>query len=204
MKAWHFLQDNGELRWPCGDITKPEVGQKLTVDPDRLELCKYGLHGSEKPLDALRYATGHWLCRDEFGGRIIRGDDKLVASERTILIMADATNMLRHFARLCALDVIDKWNAPDVVKKFLRTGDKSLREAAYSAACSAICQPACSAAICQPACSAAHSAARSVARSAARSAARAAARAAARERQNRRLTRLANELFRSQLANTGE
>jgi hypothetical protein len=62
--------------------------------------------------------------------------------------MADATGTLRAFARACALDVIDNWNAPAVVREYLETGNEDLRIVAWSAA------------------SAAESAARSVARSA--------------------------------------
>lgn len=39
----------------------------------------------------------------------------------------------REFARWCALQVIDKWKAPEVVVRWLKTGDKSLLSAASSA-----------------------------------------------------------------------
>ena len=41
--------------------------------------------------------------------------------------------MLRKFARLCALDVIDCWDAPDVVIEYLKTGDEFIRNAARDA-----------------------------------------------------------------------
>jgi hypothetical protein len=41
---------------------------------------------------------------------------------------------LREFARWCALQVIDLWEAPDVVRQWLATGDESIRSAARSAA----------------------------------------------------------------------
>ena len=78
--AWHFLQDSGELRWPCGDVTRPVVGQTLCVDPDQLSMCHFGLHASEQLIDALSYAPGALLCRVQLGGRIERDTDKLVAS----------------------------------------------------------------------------------------------------------------------------
>jgi hypothetical protein len=39
-----------------------------------------------------------------------------------------------EFARRCALDVAHLWDAPDVVRRFLETGDESLRYAAWDAA----------------------------------------------------------------------
>jgi hypothetical protein len=60
--------------------------------------------------------------------------DKHVGRRRKILATIDATDLLREFARWCALHVIDLWDAPDVVRKYLETGDASLREAARDAA----------------------------------------------------------------------
>jgi hypothetical protein len=162
MLAWHFLKADRKLAY--SPHTPVFTGQMLTVDPDRLELCAYGLHASERALDALKYAPGPIVCRVQLGGRILTGEDKLCASERTVIAMADATGTLRAFARACALDVIDNWNAPAVVREYLETGNEDLRIVAWSAA------------------SAAESAARSVAsESAARSAAGAAAAAEASE-----------------------
>jgi len=47
---------------------------------------------------------------------------------------SDVTLVLRLFARHCALDVIDLWNAPDVVIEYLKTGDDNLRIKARDAA----------------------------------------------------------------------
>ena len=41
---------------------------------------------------------------------------------------------IRRFGCQCALDVIHLWDAPPVVKKYLKTGDESLRAAAWAAA----------------------------------------------------------------------
>jgi hypothetical protein len=43
----------------------------------------------------------------------------------------------RFFARKCASDVLHQWEAPDIVKKYLETGDESIMEDARSAALSA-------------------------------------------------------------------
>lgn len=132
MKAWHFLRADRRLAYP--PRTPVLIGQKIAVDPDKLELCKYGLHASIRALDALGYAPGPIICRVELGGRILTSSDKVCASERTVIAMVDATDTLRAFARSCALDVIDKWDAPSVVREYLETGNEELRESAESAA----------------------------------------------------------------------
>jgi hypothetical protein len=63
--------------------------------------CSYGLRGALNVLDALSYAPGPVVCRVRFGGRIVEDDDQLVASRRTVLGMADATDELRAFACWC-------------------------------------------------------------------------------------------------------
>jgi len=52
--------------------------------------------------------------------------------------MIDAEKILQKFTRMCALDVVDLWDAPDVVAKYLKTGNGSLGQAAWIAAFSAI------------------------------------------------------------------
>ena len=47
--------------------------------------------------------------------------------------VVDAEDTLRAFARRCVLDVIDLWDAPDVVREYLETGDEDLRSAAEAA-----------------------------------------------------------------------
>ena len=128
MKAWHFvdkkLRDGREI---------PADGEILEHDGE-LRLCESGLHASVKILDALDYAPGTTICRVAMGGTIIKSDDKLVASERTILWRVDGEDLLWKFARMCALDVIHLWNPPEVVIRYLKTGDESIREAARDAA----------------------------------------------------------------------
>jgi hypothetical protein len=127
-KAWHFVSDTLRDGRPV-----PADGELLKHD-GRLELCASGLHASKNILDALRYAPGHTICRVEVGGEIIHDSDKLVCLERTILWRVAGEQVLRKFARLCALDVIHLWNAPAIVEQYLKTGDESIREAARDAA----------------------------------------------------------------------
>ncbi len=126
-KAWHFVGDT--LR---DDRPVPKDGEKLVHDGE-LVMCESGLHASERIIDALQYASGSTICRVGVGGEILKSDDKLVATERTILWRVDGENLLRKFARLCALDVVHLWDAPDVVLEYLNTGDEKLRDAAWAA-----------------------------------------------------------------------
>jgi len=134
VKAWYFSETPPRLR--LGDNRKIRPGFTHTVDCP-LVLCESGLHGSARIIDALKYAPGPYIWQVELGGEIVHGDDKAVASSRTYLWGYDASDVLWKMARLCALDHIKKWDAPDVVVKYLKSGDESLRSAARSAAESA-------------------------------------------------------------------
>ena len=199
MKAWHFANKNSTLNY-C-DGRKIIVGETHTISTEErgLRLCRWGLHGSKRLIDALQYAPGPMLYRVELGGEIIKGDDKAVATERTYLWGISAEHLLRDFARRCALDVVHLWGAPGVVVKYLKTGDESIRDAALDAARDAAWDAALDAArdaawdaardaAWDAARDAAWDAARAAAWGAAWGAAWAAAWAAARDRQNRRAT----------------
>ena len=166
--AWHF--GNKKMRDGC---SFPPDGKKLT-HAGKLVMCNSGLHASERIIDALRYAPGNMIFRVECGGEIEHDTDKLVCAERTILWRLDGEQVLREFARWCALSVIDKWDAPEIVRRYLETGDESIRAAARAAA------------------SAASAASWAAGRGAASAAARAAARDAARDVQNTKLTEIVN------------
>jgi hypothetical protein len=167
---WHFarVDDDNVPRLGYNDNREIKVGETLAVHAKPV-LCEVGLHASAKLWDALGYASGERLalCRVTLGGTVLHDDHKSVANERTVgtMLDADATEkLLRDFARWCALQVIHLWDAPDIVRQYLETGDESLRAAAWAAAWAA-----------------AKDAARSAARSAAWDAARDAAWDAARD-----------------------
>ena len=170
--AWHFvgdaLRDGRPI--PVDGVTLKHKG--------KLELCASGLHASERLIDALNYAPGPILCRVQMGGTIKKESDKLVARQRTILWRVNSTDVLRKFARQCALDVAHLWNMPPVMKQYLETGDERLRAAASDAAWAAA-RDAARAAASDAARAAASDAASDAARDAARAAAWAAAWAAA-------------------------
>jgi len=128
MRAYHFV--NETLR---DGLPIPADGEWLE-HKGALVLCESGLHASKSAFDALKYAPGGTLCLVEVDGEIIKDSDKLVASRRKIIARRDATAMLREFAKAQALSVIHLWDAPDVVREYLMTGDESLRAAAWAAA----------------------------------------------------------------------
>jgi hypothetical protein len=194
--GWHFARANNCLNYDDG---RPIIiGETHTVQ-GQLELCEWGLHASKRILDALQYAPGPVIYRVRLSGEILIGDDKMCATERTYLWGYDATEILQAFARRCALDVVHLWDPPQIVIDYLKTGDESLRKAAWDAARAAARAAAWDAAR-DAAWAAAWDAARAAAEDAARAAAEAAAEAAARdaaeaaawdaarEKQNRRLT----------------
>jgi len=176
--GWWFAA-SGEL--PHGDGRKVVIGETLTVK-GKIVPCRWGLHASVDPFDALQYAPGPLLYKVRLSGKIVPNDnDKHAASERTAIAKRDSTQMLRAFARKVALSVIHLWDAPTIVREYLETGDESKKAAAGNAAWAAAGNAAWAAAgddAGDDAWAAARAAARAAAGDAAR-AARAAARAAA-------------------------
>ena len=129
--GWHFI--NGDkLR---DGTNAPEDGKWLEFR-DKLEMCETGLHFSPLPHQALEYAPGATLCLVEYGGEVIMGDDKGVCSRRKIIARMDATELLRFYARMQAVKVLEYWDTepPEVVCDYLMTGDESIRAAAWAAA----------------------------------------------------------------------
>ena len=185
MKAWHFAQENRRLGYNDGRLIRK--GQWL-VHRGPLVMCESGLHASKRIIDALKYASGSVICRVELGGEIVHGEDKSVAERRQCLWYIDGTDLLRKFARMCALDVIHLWDAPDIVIQYLRSGDETIRAAARAAARATA--GATARATAWAAAGAAAEAAGAAAWAAARATAWATARATARAKRDRRLLRL--------------
>lgn len=126
--AWHFtaakLRDGRPI---------PLVGEWLT-HAGPVVMCSAGLHASMRALDALEYAPGPVAHLVECEDVVAMDSDKFVCRRRKILASVDATGALRSFSRRCALDVIHLWDAPDVVRRYLETGDETIRAAARAAA----------------------------------------------------------------------
>ena len=128
MKAYHFVGDTLRDGRPV-----PPDGEWLEHGGE-IEMCASGLHASLRPWDALQYAPGPVLCEVEVDGDISHDTDKLVARRRRIIRRVDLTPTLRAFARDEAARVLYLWDAPEVVRQYLTTGDESLRAAASAAA----------------------------------------------------------------------
>ena len=140
MTYYHFVRVNkdGQAYLGNNDGRIITVGEPVTVEGTPV-LCRHGLHASARIIDALEYCPEGdvALCRVELGGTIIRDTDKSDAQTRTIIAMLGAertTTLLQDFARWCALQVVDLWDAPDVVREYLTTGDETLRADAADAA----------------------------------------------------------------------
>ena len=200
MKAWYF--SNGDRRLRHGDERTIILGETHEVSGE-IEMCKNGLHASKKLMDAIYYAPGTIVYRVELSGEIKKGEDKLVAQKRTYLSGGiDVSETLRKFARMCALDVVGIWEAPDIVIRYLTTGDKSTRASAFDAAW-AVASDAAWDAEWAAAKAAAHAAGRNAACYAARNAAWDSACVAeqdeARIKQNKRLTSMIARAIRGTL-----
>jgi hypothetical protein len=130
IRAYHFVGKTLRNGQPV-----PVDGEKLIFDGQPV-MCKFGLHASRHPFDALKYAPGPILCLVEMGGTVVEESDKLVCTERTIIRRIDATELLRYFARMQAVSVLQLWPSepPYVVLDYLMSGDDSLRAAARATA----------------------------------------------------------------------
>ena len=128
MRAFHFvgktLRDGSPI---------PPDGEWLEFTGE-VVICETGLHASKHPMDALEYAPGETLCLVECEDIVTEQADKFVCRRRKIIARFDATDMLWDMARWSALQVIHLWDAPQVVRDYLTTGDESLRAAAWDAA----------------------------------------------------------------------
>ena len=133
--GWWFGTTDRKLQ--NGDGRRIKIGQTHHVDGEIIP-CRHGLHLSRRIIDALTYSPGPVIYRVEgFGTVIPHGDpvDKYACSDRTYFAGGvDISDTLRKFARRCALDVIHLWDAPEVVVRYLKTGDESIRVAAWVAA----------------------------------------------------------------------
>ena len=119
MEAWHFV--GSKLR---DGRAVPKDGEKL-IQTGEIIPCQNGLHGSVRIIDALQYAPPKtkWICRTEHCGVIVEHGDKVASSERTIIWRVEADPILNMFARMCASDVLHLWDAPEIVKEYLKTGE---------------------------------------------------------------------------------
>ena len=106
ISGYHFTGD--KLR-NGADI--PAIGTWLKFSGAIIP-CQSGLHMSEHPFDALKYAPGNILHKVELGGRLVSHCEtksiinKWCGSKRKIIATINAEKLLRDFARWNALQVI--------------------------------------------------------------------------------------------------
>ena len=134
---YHFsgaaLRDGSPLP-KIGEWLELPANIKIKACPSETDILNGfgGLHASPDAYDALQYAPGSLLHRVELDGEVV--SDKFAARRRKIVATIYAKDLLWEYARKCALSVIHLWDAPEVVKQYLATGDNSLRAAAGAAA----------------------------------------------------------------------
>jgi hypothetical protein len=133
MLGWHFLPVDRRLRY--GDGRTVEAGATYTVPSDLpLSLCNYGLHASERIINALGNAPGPVICRVALDPPVLTKEDKACAYSRRVIAMIDGTDLLRRFACDCALDVVHLWDPPAIVIEYLQTPTEGKRAAAWDGA----------------------------------------------------------------------
>ena len=161
MKAWHFSAADNRLGY--GDGRLIEIGVTHSVEGEPV-LCSHGLHGSTRIVDALQYADGPNLWRVEISGQVQKGDDKMCGLHRTAIALYPCEELLREFARKCALQHVEKIKPYTnttkyyLIAEYLVTGREDIREAAREAAWDAAWEAA-GAAASEAACAAASEAA---------------------------------------------
>ncbi len=201
MKAWHFVANNRKLGY--GDNRLVETGRTYKVKGE-ISLCRNGMHGSKRIIDALKYAPGSIVCRVDITGEIVKGNDKIVGRSRKVLWMMNIENILHEFACRCAEDALAlikkpdlrsiaaiqakrDWLAGKISDNELAAARNAARGAAWDAAW-AVARAAAKDAARAAAKDAARAAVRDAAWTVADAAARDATWAAARDKQNKRLT----------------
>lgn len=130
INAWWFAARD---TLPHGDGRQITIGETHSVG-GKIEICRNGLHASRTPFDALSYSTGPYLYKVQSWGSVKEEKDKLVSRYRKYVAVRDVTDLLRKFACEQALSVIHLWDAPEIVRKYLESGDETLRAAARDAA----------------------------------------------------------------------
>jgi hypothetical protein len=114
--AWHFVAFNRQLGYNDGRTAVPGL---TYYDDNRSngQVCRPGLlHWSYRVIDALMYAPGPILCEVLPGGEIFTGTfikDKCGSTERTVIRMADVSNVLHEAACQFAERALSRTETPD-------------------------------------------------------------------------------------------
>ena len=118
MKGYWFSREDGTTK----HLEDPaEVGKTHTFEGDPVP-CQAGLHFSPTPWDAVQYACGPIMWEVEGPDDAVpHGDpiDKHAGKWRKYLRRVDLAKTCRLFAAQEALSVVDKWDAPAIVREYL-------------------------------------------------------------------------------------
>ena len=106
MKAWHFLPANGKI---CGTNDTAKIGT-ITQVAGPIIPEKWGLHASNRVLQAVFWAPSLLLTRVELSGIIVEGDRKLAAETRKIIWLGDVTEPFWEWAIERARTALDNEN----------------------------------------------------------------------------------------------
>ena len=123
--AWHFLCPGEALR--TGDKA-PKDGEWL-IYKHRPWICQRGLHASEHPFDALKYAPSLTLCLVRCTKPIEIHEDKFVCQARQIVARRNVKPLILEMARMAVLSEVSRRSAhtDDVSQSlldYLITGEK--------------------------------------------------------------------------------
>jgi hypothetical protein len=133
--GWHFLRGTGN-NMKLRDGRAAVVGEWLTHNGQAV-ICQSGLHASWRAFDALSFCDwkGGSICLVEVDGIVAEEVDKFVCTRRRVAFAVPCDDLLRAFAREAALSVLHLWQGevPAVVRKYLETGNKEIRDAARAA-----------------------------------------------------------------------
>jgi hypothetical protein len=129
MEAWHLSSIDCISQYGKNMV----VGETHKIDGEPV-MHRHGYHAFPNLINAINGASGPIIWKVDLGGTTIEGHNRLVAQECTYLWKVDGSLILRKFASQCALEVTNKWQAPEVVIKFLKARKDILRLEAWYAA----------------------------------------------------------------------
>jgi hypothetical protein len=106
LKGYKFIQanmtsKNGEAKWKLKEWKKFD---------GNLVMCSSGLHASPTPLTSLEYVYGDRWFIVEARGKILKDDDKFVASEMRLIKEIPVVKVVKWFAISCARSSLKYWN----------------------------------------------------------------------------------------------
>ena len=144
--GWKFLTDGGRMNHDMSHI-EVTAGLEVRLSGEKnIVACQYGLHYSERPLDALSYAESNWVARvEDIGDQrdTSEGDKVATNALRYLTSPVDTERTLHEFAIWCAeqaLSLIEKpdprsLNALEVKRRWLagKATDEELRAARAAA-----------------------------------------------------------------------